>query len=182
MARSSVASLLEENRQLRVQLERSDLARRRVEGQVTEMQRRVSFAETTAAQQLRLKEGEWMAEYDRSVQALLMIIKHHEEEMARVEMEVQQLRAAAGDIPSPTTKMTRSTQTEVLRPTTSRRNSVRFAEEEDGTTLEKEERAYIDAKAKSNLVRMQVSCAGGRAAESTTSDEMCACFTDAAVI
>ncbi|KAG3117358.1 hypothetical protein PI124_g4158 [Phytophthora idaei] len=153
--RRDVASLVDENQRLRAQLKRCDMARQQAERQVAELHQ----AETAVAQQLRQKEAEWMAEYDRSVQALLKIIKHHEDENEQLKTEVKRLRAAAAAavVPPSITKMTRSTQTETPGPVkvAMRRNSVRFAREEEGIALNKEGNPSVDAKTKASIARMQ---------------------------
>ncbi|GMF09924.1 unnamed protein product [Phytophthora lilii] len=95
-----------------------------------------------------------MAEYDRGVQALLRIVQHHEDENARLRAEVETLRAAA---PPPVARTARATQTEKLRPRKDlpRRNAVRFAEEDESTSSDPEERARRDEKAKGDFARMQ---------------------------
>ncbi|EGZ11764.1 hypothetical protein PHYSODRAFT_437329, partial [Phytophthora sojae] len=105
--------------------------------------------------QLRRKEAEWMAEYDRGVQALLKIVQHHESETAQLKAEVEKLRTAAAVVPPSITKMTRATQTESARPVraTPRRNSVRFAPNEDCAVTDKEE---VDPRTKIKIARMQV--------------------------
>lgn len=176
--RGDIASLRDENERLRVQLKSCDLSRRRAERQTVELQTRVHQAEAAAAEQLRLKEAEWMAEYDCNVQALLKIIEHHEDEKTQLKVEVQELQAAAVVPPSVTT-MTRSTQTEMPRPVkgVQRRNSVRFATEEDDAASDNEERIAIDAKAKSDIARMQVRFWRGGAGPTVSSDTLCFCST-----
>ncbi|KAG6583216.1 Bardet-Biedl syndrome 7 protein [Phytophthora cinnamomi] len=157
--RRTCASLLEENQSLRVQLKSFDEARRRAEQQVAELRGRAHQAEVAAAQHLRCKEAEWMAEYDRGVQALLKIIQHHESETAQLRAEVGKLRATVVVVPPSITKMTRATQTDNGRPTKAmtRRNSVRFAPNENDSAVDKEESWGIDPKTKRDIARMQVS-------------------------
>ncbi|KAG7383852.1 hypothetical protein PHYPSEUDO_003272 [Phytophthora pseudosyringae] len=158
---SDVVSLLDENQRLRVRLKSCDVARRRAERQLAELQVRVHQAEIVAAQERRRKEAEWMAEYDSSVQALLKIVQHHEDETKQLEAEVKRLRAATAVVPPSITKMTRSAQTEAPRPVkvAPRRNSVHFAKEEEAVSG-KEERPVVDAKTKASIARMQVRAAG----------------------
>ncbi|OWZ10959.1 hypothetical protein PHMEG_00016092 [Phytophthora megakarya] len=113
-------------------------------------------AEADAARQLRLKEAEWMAEYDRSVQALLKIVQHHEDEKAQLRAEVEKLRELAAAIPSSITKMTRSTQTEIPKQVlvTPKKSCVRFATECE-TVSGKEDVVCVDVKTKNNIARMQ---------------------------
>ncbi|ETI51868.1 hypothetical protein L917_04594 [Phytophthora nicotianae] len=155
--RRDIASLLDENKRLRVQLKRCDMARQEAERQVVELQAYAHRAETSMAQQLRLKETEWMAEYDRSVHALLKIIQYHEDEKAQLKAEVEQLSATAAVAPPSITKMTRSTQTETFEPAkvAIRRNSVRFAKETGDMALKKEDKPFVDAKVKASIARMQ---------------------------
>ncbi|KAE9334095.1 hypothetical protein PF008_g14134 [Phytophthora fragariae] len=153
MVASTFASLLDENRKLRAQLKSFDEARRRTEQQVAELRGRLHQAEVAAAQQLRRKEAQWMAEYDRGVQALLKIVQHHEGETVQLKLEVDKLRAAAAVVPPSITKMTRAAQTESARPHT--RNSVRFESNEDCAASHKEESEYIDPKTKIHIARMQ---------------------------
>ncbi|KAE9050774.1 hypothetical protein PR001_g2092 [Phytophthora rubi] len=153
MAARTFASLLDENRKLRAQLKSFDEARRRTEQQVAELRGRLHQAEVAAAQQLRRKEAQWMAEYDSGVQALLKIIQHHEGETVQLKAEVDKLRAAAAVVPPSITKMTRAAQTESAGPHT--RNSVRFASNEDCAVSHKEESKYIDPKTKLHIARMQ---------------------------
>ncbi|KAG1689504.1 hypothetical protein DVH05_002173 [Phytophthora capsici] len=130
-----VASLLDENQRLRARLKRCDEARQEAERQIEELQRRV-----------RRKESEWMAEYDKHVQALLEIIKYNEEEKKQLKESEERWRKAAEAVPPLVTKCTRSSQTETpLR--AEKLSSVRFAEEE---------RPSVDAKTKVKIARMQV--------------------------
>ncbi|POM68170.1 Hypothetical protein PHPALM_15704 [Phytophthora palmivora] len=141
-------SLRDENQRLRAQLKNCDLNYQRVEQQIAELQSRMCKAEAEAARQLRLKEAEWMAEYDRSVQALLKIVQHHENEEMQLRAEVERLREVAATISPAITKITRSTQTEETSKQVLKRNSVTFAK------VDKED---VDIRAKSNFTRMQVS-------------------------
>jgi phosphoribosylanthranilate isomerase len=145
----AMAALLEENQRLRAQWKSCEYRRQCAEQRAEELQSCVQQAEAA----VRQKEAQWMAEFDRSVQALLQIIQHHEDEKTQLQKEVARLRAEAATAtvaPAPITKMTRCTQTEKPR-----RNSVRFAKEEDEEVSEKE-RPAIDAEALHRLSRMQV--------------------------
>ncbi|KAF4029540.1 hypothetical protein GN244_ATG18722 [Phytophthora infestans] len=153
-----IASLLDENHRLRVELKKFEVARQQSEIHIAELQVRTTQAETAMALQLHRKETEWMAEYDGSVKALLGIIKYHEDETKQLKMEVKRLKAAAAVVPPSITRMARSTQTETLgsMKAAMRRNNVRFAKDEDDVATNKVERLSADAKTKASIARMQV--------------------------
>ncbi|RLN50640.1 hypothetical protein BBJ28_00003963 [Nothophytophthora sp. Chile5] len=115
-SRSDLTPLLEENQRLRTQLQAAEVAYQRVHRCNAVLERRIQQAEAAAEQlnthQIRQKEADWMAEYDRNVQALLQIIHHHEEARAALEAEVVQLEAAAEMIPPAPKRATQATQTE----------------------------------------------------------------------
>ncbi|RLN47199.1 hypothetical protein BBJ28_00004140 [Nothophytophthora sp. Chile5] len=120
-SRSDLAPLLEENQRLRTQLQVAEAACRRVHQRNAVLERRIQQTETAAehlnALQIRQTEADWMAEYDRNVQALLRIIHHHEEARAALEAEVVQFKAAAEMIPPAPKRATQATQTERPRVT-----------------------------------------------------------------
>lgn len=98
-----------------------------------------------------------MIEFDHSVQALLKILKHHEEENEQLKEKVHRLSVAAAVAPPPITKITRSTQTKTLKSmnVAFRSDSVCSDKANDvASTLKDASSVEVKAKASSNA-RMQ---------------------------